>query len=121
MATAEMSQNGPGAEGLNDQTTQNGDYVPTVNQVFDAFEAEQELAVVISGDVRRWEEDCARAVRAAGRRGTHEGRHGSFDSTDGHERPDFVGRYPGKATVTPQLLEREYGSPDPSEVYEATA
>jgi hypothetical protein len=100
-----------GEEGLNGHT-QNGDRVPTFDEVFDAFEAEQELAPVISYEVSNWEEDCARAVRAAGRRGRDEARRGSLDSVGGHERPEFVGRYSGSARVTPGLLEREYGVTD---------
>jgi hypothetical protein len=106
-----------GEEGLNGHT-QNGDRVPTFDEVFDAFEAEQELAPVISYEVSNWEEDCARAVRAAGRRGRDEARRGSLDSVGGHERPEFVGRYSGSARVTPGLLEREYGTPDPSALVE---
>jgi hypothetical protein len=108
-----------GAEGLDDQATQNGDHVPTVDEIYDQFEAEQGLAIVMADEVRDWIEDCARAVRAAGRRGLDGIRQGSLDSIDGHERFGFAGRYAGKAAVTPQLLEREWGTSDPTSITEA--
>lgn len=107
------------AERLDGQAAQNGNQVPTVDEVYDQFEAEQGLALVMGDEVRRWEEDCARAVRAAGRRGLDGTKQGSLDSIDGHERIGFSGRYAGKAEVTPQLLEREWGASDPSTIVEA--
>lgn len=116
LSTQEVSliHNGAVAEGVQ---------LPSVDEVYDAFEQEQELAMVISGDVSTWEEQQARAVRAAGHLGTEEGRRGMRERTFAdREKLPFIGRYVGKAAVTPKLLEREYGSPDPNEVfYEATA
>lgn len=104
-----------GVEGL-DGRPQIRDRIPTEDEIYHQHESEEGLALVMSGEVRRWEEECARAVRAAGRRATDGERMGVFDSADGHERPSFVGRYTGSARVTPGQLEREYGTPDPVEI-----
>ena len=70
--------------------------------------------IVPERDPLDWVHDRVKAVRAAGKRGTSTGRRDTRGRTFAdREKPPFVGRYPGKCKVTPQMLNVEYGGLDP--------
>ncbi len=120
-----------GTEGLNSQEINGAvdrpEGVPAPDEVFEMFERgefdvrpveasateEQPLLKVIQQDVLNWARDRAQAIRAAGKKGTWDGRRDVRGRTFAdREKPHFVGRYTGKCAVTPHLLKTEYGEPD---------
>src|SRR5690242_2515572 len=84
--------------------------VPTEEELFEMLESgeldgseEAAPSPVAESDVASWALVKERAVRAAGHRGTWAGRRGTRERTFAdRDRPPFVGRYAGKAAVTPQ-------------------